>query len=303
VDDFTDDESMTMLIDIFARSVENSDFTPEQWVDVVQEANKGEVMPEKSKIAEEMTDEEKNRRRKKIDAVRTMAQSIENLRRKAREDMKSDDERTQLLALATLMMDKTAERVGNEDSAKNGHVGITSLRPGNVKVTGNTVKLDYVGKSGVKHEKEFTDEKIASGVKKLLKQNKGQKKLFTTKDGNPITGPKVNGYLKGYSVTAKDIRGYAANRLLVDTLKKTKKPSDEKERKKVFQEIVKTVAEKVGHGAQTLRIHYLLPDLESKYVKNGTIVDLKKASVGDRIARIASRIESSNRMAEGVHHK
>ena len=74
-------------------------------------------------VAKEMTDEEKNRRRKKVEALRHMAKNIQRLRAQVNKDLKSDDEKTRLTALAVALMDKTAERVGNEESAKEGHLG------------------------------------------------------------------------------------------------------------------------------------------------------------------------------------
>ena len=205
--------------------------------------------------------------------------------------MKSDDEKTRLTALAIALMDKTAERVGNEASAKEGHVGVTGFKSGQVTVSGDTVTIKYVGKSGVKQEKQVTDSLIA----KLLKECQGNCKgkdspILTTSDGFKIKADKVNRYLREFGVTAKDIRGYAANTLVYDMLKRSKTPSDPEERKRQFREVLKAVAEKVGHQQATLKQHYLLPGIEEAYVKNGTVKKVKNAAA--RMASIVSAIEN-----------
>lgn len=235
-----------------------------------------------------MTPEERGRRQRKTEAVRKLAQQIHKLRRKVTQDMKSDDEKIRLTALAVALMDKTAERVGNEESAENGHVGVTGFKKGQVAIDGDTVSLNYTGKSGVKHEKSFTDELMA----KLLKECRGNCKgddspVLVTSDGFKVKADKVNRYLSEFDITAKDIRGYAANTLVCNMLKNSKIPSEPDERRKHFREVLKAVAEKVGHQQATLKRHYLLPGIEESYVKSGIIRKLKNASRRLVAARLA----------------
>jgi hypothetical protein len=235
-----------------------------------------------------MTREEQTRRKKKTESVRKLAGQIHQLRRRVTKDMKSGDEKTRLTALAVALIDKTAERVGNEQSAKEGHVGVTGFKNGQVTVSGSTITIKYTGKSGVKQEKQVTDKLIA----KLLKNCKGNCKgdsspVLVTSEGFKIKAPQVNRYLKEFGVTAKDIRGYAANHLVVTALKNSKTPSDPDERKKQFKEVLKAVADKVGHQQATLKQHYLLPGVEEAYVKSGKVKNLKTAN---RVATLTERV-------------
>ena len=237
-----------------------------------------------------MTKEEQVRRKKKTESVRKLAQQIHKLRRKLTTDMKSDDEKVRLTALAIALMDKTAERVGNEQSAKEGHVGVTGFKNNQIDVNGNTISLKYTGKSGVKQEKQFSDRLMA----KILKECKGNCKdknspVLVTADGFKVRADKVNRYLKDFGVTAKDIRGYAANTLVTDMLNAGKTPSTPEERQKKFREVMKAVADKVGHQQATLKKHYLLPGIEESYVKSGHVKSVKNASIAESVtARIAS---------------
>ena len=234
------------------------------------------------------TKEEISRRRKKTVSLGNMADKIRGLRQKVTKDMKSDDEKTKITATAIAIMDCTAERVGNDASAKEGHVGVTGFKKKNVSVSGNKVTLKYVGKSGVEHEKTFTNENIAKVLKECLKRAKGPNDfVLTTPDGYKVKADRINRYLKEYDVTAKDIRGYAANHMVIQALKGRNVSKEESERKKVMSEVLQAVAEAVGHGKGTLRTHYLLPDVEDEYVKRGKIPSIKKASLRFASERVA----------------
>jgi len=179
--------------------------------------------------------------------------------------------------------------VGNENSAKDGHFGVTGFQSSHVTVSGNKVTLKYVGKSGVEHEKSFTDKTISTMLKDCQGRCKGKSSpVMVTEDGFKIRSDRVNRYLKEFGVTAKDIRGYAANTLVVNMLRNSKAPSDKDERKKKFKEVIKSVAEKVGHQQATLKMHYLLPGVEEDYVRTGKVKDIKKASISRERMRAAA---------------
>lgn len=211
---------------------------------------------------------------KKRGRIENLANNIRSLRLNVTRDLKSDDEKTALTALVIAVMDRTAERVGNEKSAAAGHYGVTGLKKKHVKVIGNKILLDYVGKSGVAHEKSFSDSRLAKPLKKALKNAKGNF-VFTTHDGFRVKADKVNRYLADFDVSAKDIRGYSSNRWIIEKLQKQEIPGDEKVRKKLFLKVLRNVAEKVGHGPATLRKHYVVPEVMSEYVIEGKIADLK----------------------------
>jgi hypothetical protein len=234
------------------------------------------------------TVEEITRRRKKTISVKHLAEKIKGLRQRLTKDIKSLDEKISLTATAIAIMDCTAERVGNDTSAGNGHFGVTGFKKCHIDIHGESVTLKYVGKSGVEHEKQFKNQNIATILKKSLKRCKSDNDfVFVTSDGFKIKSDRINRYLEEYGITAKDIRGYAANHKVIESLKGRNKSSDEKERKKVMSEILQKVADDVGHGKATLRKHYLLPNIENDYVKKGIIPTLKQASLprlSDKVA-------------------
>lgn len=215
-----------------------------------------------------MEKEIKQRWDSKRNSVYNLKSNIDRLKRRVRQDLVSCNEKDRLTALIIRIMLLTSERVGNETSATNGHFGVSQFQNKHIKVNGNIVTLDYVGKSGVEHEKKFVDETSAVLLKDLLSRK--NKFLFTTKEGFQIKPDRVNRYLSNFDATSKDIRGFNANRLMVMELNRIGK-TEEKDRAKAFNSSLRKIGAKVGHGAPTLRKHYLLPEIETTFYRYGDV--------------------------------
>lgn len=211
---------------------------------------------------------------KKRSSIKELSNNIRSLRTSVNKDLQSDNEKEALTALVIAIIDKTGERVGNETSADSGHFGVTGLKKKHVTVIGNKVLLDYIGKSGVEQHKSFSDDRIAKALKRAIK-NSPSTNVFETSDGFQIKSDRVNRYLDEYNVSAKDLRGYYCNKLMVDKLKSREVPVDEKERNLLFNTILRNCASNIGHGKGTLRTHYMLPGLDTEYVSKGKILDIK----------------------------
>lgn len=200
----------------------------------------------------------------------------------------NDKEKKWCVALAVALIDHTYERVGNSQSAENGHFGVTGWKVKHIHVGKDTATLRYVGKSGVKHEKTIKDLLLLKAIKKALKGKKPEDALC-----GGITAEDVNAYLEPFDVTAKDLRGMHANREMQDQLRAVRKkgpklPADKKEKEKMlkaeFKEALEATAEAVGHEPSTLRTQYLVPGLEDTYMKDGTVND----KLRDAASRVAS---------------
>lgn len=227
-----------------------------------------------------------NRHREKSERIEKLRGNIDKLRTQVKKDLTSDDPKTRLTALAVALMDATYERVGNEESAKDGHFGVTCWKKDHVSISGNTATISYVGKSGVKQKKKVSDSAIVSALKKALEGKGKDDQVIDGGEGANVKASDVNAYLKKYDITAKDIRGLHANEEMKANLKRIrgkggKLPEDKKEREKKlkdeFKEALEAAAAAVGHEASTLRSQYLVPHMEDEFVKDGTIIDsLKK---------------------------
>jgi len=219
-----------------------------------------------------MEKEIKQRWDSKRESIYSLQSNIDRLKRHIKQDLISPNEKDQLTALVVRIMLYTSERVGNENSASNGHFGVTQFKNKHIKVVGNRVILDYVGKSGVEQEKSFVDESCSTMIKDLLSRR--NQFIFTTNEGFVIKADRVNRYLSNFNAKSKDIRGFNANRLMVMELNRIGK-TEEKQRAKVFNSSLRKISAKVGHTPATLRTHYLLPEIEENFYKYGSIGKIK----------------------------
>jgi DNA topoisomerase-1 len=226
------------------------------------------------------------RHNEKAKRYEALSKKISGLRAKVKRDLKSSDPDKCLTALAVALMDHTYERVGNEESAKDGHFGVTGWKKKHVAFKGNKAVIKYVGKSGVKHEKEVTDAAIKKALRDAYEAVDDDGDDLFSYDGGKVSAETVNAYLEEFGVTAKDIRGFHANAEMQGQLRKVREsggslPEDKKELKaqlkEEFKEALEATAEIVGHEPATLKNQYLVPGLEDTYLKDGTVMDRMKA--------------------------
>lgn len=211
---------------------------------------------------------------KKCTGITQMQRNMNKLLKQVSDDLVNKDEKTALTALVVRIIMRTSERVGNDESAKNGHYGITGLLKWHVEFDekGKWMNLNYVGKSGVLQHKEVDIGSLGNFLLlPLLKRRKKNEFLFATTEGVRIDRKKVNAYLAQFNITAKDIRCYNCNELMLKSLRFSPTGKTPTERKRIFNDTLKKVAAYIGHGAPTLRNHYLIPSIENQYINEGTI--------------------------------
>lgn len=227
-----------------------------------------------------------NRHNQKAERVENLRGDISNLREKVTNDLSAKDPKKYLPALAVALIDETYERVGNAESAADGHYGVTGWLVKHLSFEDGEAVFRYVGKSGVKHEKVVSKAPVVKLLKKLVK-GKGKGDQVLELDDFSVKSEDVNAYLKDFKITAKDIRGYGANQEMCKALREVRRegpdlPRARKERDKIlkeeFKDALEEVAEIVGHEPATLRSDYLVPGLEDSFMKDGTILATFKSS-------------------------
>jgi len=220
----------------------------------------------------------RNRLKKKRSAIKKLNSEMSRIRKRYKKDMASSDLQVRNTALAVAIIDEIHERVGNK---ANVNTGVTSLKKKHVSVRGNKVKFNYVGKSGMTQSKELTSPQIASTLKVVLKDKKPSAYVFDfDSDGQSMSiSPKeVNVFLSDFNITAKDMRGYAANRLIYEELKKVRKgrlPKDVDDKSKQLKEelaaAIDIVAERVGHTSSTCKNQYIMPEIIESFLIDGKV--------------------------------
>src|SRR4029453_7173457 len=95
------------------------------------------------------------------------AQALPAIRRRTAADLRGTKlSREKVLATVVALLEKTLIRVGNDEYAKqNRSFGLTTLRDGHVAVNGGRVRFMFRGKSGVEHEIDLNDRRLAQIVR------------------------------------------------------------------------------------------------------------------------------------------
>lgn len=203
----------------------------------------------------------------KFDRMSLFAKKLPLLRKKIEKDLKLPElPKKKVLAAVVKVMLITQSRVGNSEYAnQNETYGLTTLLNEHAKVKGNTIKLNFRGKSGVDHDIAFADEAIAKIIKHC--QELPGEELFAFKENDhavDITSYDVNEYLKeatGEDFTAKDLRTWSgtckALKLLSEDCLKARIPSHKLKKRHVS--IIKETAAHLRNTVAVCRKYYIHP--------------------------------------------
>lgn len=180
--------------------------------------------------------------------------------------------REKVLATLVQLLEKTLIRVGNTEYAeKNESYGLTTLQDDHVEVTATKVKFQFRGKSGVEHEIELGDRRLAAIVKRC-QEIPGQE-LFQYYDENgdaQVVGSKdVNAYLReitGEDFTAKDFRTWFGTVYALLELREAGAAASKTEAKKVVTQAIKHAAKQLGNRPATCRKYYVHPAILEAYM-------------------------------------
>jgi DNA topoisomerase-1 len=204
----------------------------------------------------------------KFDRLLAFSQVLPRLRRQVEQHLKdraNARQHSRELVLATIvrLLDTTFVRVGNDQYAKeNGSFGLTTLRNRHARIRGDKVMLSFRGKSGVRHEVEVRDPRVAKVVKRCL-HLPGQE-LFQYQDENGearcVGSSDVNDFLHelcGERFTAKDFRTWHGSVLALDTVHALCASGQDFTIKQVLAE----VSASLGNTPAVCRKAYVHPDV------------------------------------------
>ncbi|UPT68570.1 MAG: DNA topoisomerase IB [Sphingobacteriales bacterium JAD_PAG50586_3] len=212
------------------------------------------------------------RNERKHNRMADFAKALPLIREQVEKDLRIKElTKEKVLAIAVSVIDKTYIRVGNSEYAKlYGSFGLTSLRDRHLKVSGNTMKVAFVGKKGVFQEITLTHARLSKLMKKL--QDIPGQELFQyyDKDGNrhSLESGDVNAYLKsisGKDFTAKDFRTWWGTVTAAARLAELLPYASETEAKRNIVETLDFVASKLGNTRTVCKKYYVHPTLLSRY--------------------------------------
>ena len=201
-----------------------------------------------------------------------------------------------MLAAIVRLIDQGFFRVGNDKSAKNeATYGLTTVRADHVKVSGSTLRFDYIGKWQKQQQRAINDAEVATTVRRL--KNLGGDELFKFTTGSRVVDVKdrhVNDYIQsvvGPEFTAKDFRTWAGTLLCSIALAMQGQAGSKAERKRRIRKAVVATAEQLGNTPAVCRSSYICPRLLDEYLEGKPFESLRRKRRGSPVVRQGLSIE------------
>ncbi len=223
----------------------------------------------------------------KYDRLIGFAGKVPAIRRRTASDLRSPHlTRAKVLAVVVQLLEKTLIRVGNDEYARdNQSFGLTTMRDGHVNVKGGRVRFIFRGKSGVEHDIDLNDRRLARTIKACRDIPGYDLFQYRDQDGkrHAIGSDDVNMYLReiaGEDYTSKDFRTWAGTVLAAQMLRDFEAFDSEAQAKRNIVRAVESVAKKLGNTKAVCRRCYIHPAILDAYVDGSML-----KTVADRARR------------------
>jgi len=202
--------------------------------------------------------------------------------------------REKVLATVVQLLEKTLIRVGNDEYARsNRSYGLTTMRDGHVEVKGHRVRFSFRGKSGVEHEIDLNDRRLARIVRQC--RDLPGYELFQYIDENgqrqTVGSEEVNAYLKditGQDLTSKDFRTWAGTVLAAQLLREFEAFTSNAEAKRNVLAAVEMVARRLGNTKAVCRKCYIHPAVFDAYMDGSMLETI--AQRARKVSRAVDRL-------------
>lgn len=187
--------------------------------------------------------------------------------------------REKVLATVVQLLENTLIRIGNKHYAqKNRSYGLTTLRDRHVETKGAKVKFEFRGKSGVNHEIELKDRRLANVIKQCQEIPGYEIFKYYDESGDRqfIDSGDVNDYLQqitSQDFTAKDFRTWYGTLLAAIEFDNMGEFESEKQAQKNVTQAIKNVARQLGNRPATCRKYYVHPAIIEAY-QDGLLLSL-----------------------------
>ncbi len=215
--------------------------------------------------------------------------------------------REKVLATIIWLLEVTLIRVGNEEYARTNHsFGLTTMYDRHVKARRGVLTFAFKGKSGVKHEIDLADRRLARIVQKC-RELPGQT-LFQYIDDvgkrRDVDSADVNEYLReisDHNFTAKDFRTWAGTVLAAMALQEFETFDSKAQAKKNIVRAIESVAERLGNTPTVCRKCYVHPEIIESYL-DGTMLETLKQKAEDVLSDELASLRPEEAAVLGLLH-
>ena len=219
----------------------------------------------------------------KYERMMAFAAALPAIRRRVDADLvRPGLPREKVLAAVVRLLETTLIRVGNDEYARsNRSFGLTTMRDRHVKVGKKSVRFEFRGKSGVRHEIDLADARLARIVARC-RDLPGQE-LFQYLDdqgaSRDVASSDVNAYIQevsGLDFTAKDFRTWAGTVLASLALQEFEAFDSQTQAKKNVVAAIERVAERLGNTPSVCRKCYIHPEVLLSYLDGSMLETLRQ---------------------------
>ena len=177
--------------------------------------------------------------------------AMPSIQAKLNQDKASKEE-----AAVLSLISRTGFRVGSENNtrAKVQAYGASTLQGRHIKIDGNVVSFDFIGKKGVHIQQTVEDAELAELLRPRITDP--DEPIFNTTDA------KIRGYLKSISdkeFKVKDFRTWKANEVARTTIAEMPEPKTEKEKRKAVLAVGLAVSKVLGNTREESLKSYIDP--------------------------------------------
>ncbi len=208
----------------------------------------------------------------KFGRMLTFSQALPAIREYVERDLRRRGlPRDKVLATVVWLLERTLFRVGSDEYARaNRSFGLTTLRRRHVQVSGDRLRFEFRGKSGVVRSTSIADRRIASIVQRCQELPGQELFKYLDADGKrqTVDSGDINLYLRRVSrreVTAKDFRTWAGTMLAATALRDLGPADSERMARRNVILAVDRVAERLGNTRAVCRRYYIHPAIIDAY--------------------------------------
>jgi DNA topoisomerase-1 len=210
------------------------------------------------------------------------ARLLPRLRRRVERDLALPGlPRRKVLAAIVRLLETTLIRVGNEEYARNNQsFGLTTLQDRHAEIEGSHVCFHFRGKSGLEHEIDLTDRRLARIVQQC--QDLPGQELFQWVDEagrvHDVNSADVNEYLRDLTdcpFTAKDFRTWAGTVLASRALQEFQSFDSQAQARRNVVRAIEQVARRLGNTRAVCRKCYVHPAVVEAYLDGSLLKTLR----------------------------
>jgi len=202
----------------------------------------------------------------KFERMAAFAEALPKIRSRIARDLRLPGMPWQkIVATVVRLLDVTLARVGSREYAReNNSYGLTTLRKRHAAVRAGHLHFRFRGKSGIEHDIDVEDPRLARIVRKCLDLPGHELFQYIDDAGvrRPVGSSDINDYLReasGADFTAKDYRTWAGSVLALGALRRIEPQPGERHLRTHVVETVKEVAATLRNTPAVCRKCYIHP--------------------------------------------